>query len=184
LLQSISSLKNLVFISPNSHIHISDYIIDNLQTSSNIRNEFNELIFCDYTNYELTINKINKINKAELIKDIKNNLEIIEAKNEIIEAKIIENICCDNNNKNLKIGIISNNNNLTNKIKLNFDIKNINYNYSISKNILNNEIIDFIVILYKLKNNLDFDSHSFLSLIKHPLFIKFYNEEIIYNFEV
>jgi ATP-dependent helicase/nuclease subunit B len=172
------------FISPNSHIHISDYIIDNLQTSSNIRNEFNELIFCDYTNYELTINKINKINKAELIKDIKNNLEIIEAKNEIIEAKIIENICCDNNNKNLKIGIISNNNNLTNKIKLNFDIKNINYNYSISKNILNNEIIDFIVILYKLKNNLDFDSHSFLSLIKHPLFIKFYNEEIIYNFEV
>ena len=122
----------------------------------------------------------NLIDVKKTKEDLEKNFSLIEAKNELNEARIIKLICSENLNK--KIAIISNNESLLNFVKL--ELKNSDLYFNDTRNIgaFNSNLINFILlILENIENN--FDSHSLSQLLKHNLFCN-NNDKIISDFEI
>ncbi|NCA28036.1 MAG: hypothetical protein EBS92_02000 [Proteobacteria bacterium] len=174
----LSQLVDYLEISPSKIINITN---DSHQILSYNRQDFINLIFANFGNYSMFKNKC-----FESVKDndksINQDINIIELNNEFEEARIIAEICKSNQGLCQKIGIICNNQNLLQIIKNTFNAYNINYNNSSSQSILNIDIINFLALLFEIKFN-KFNSHNFLSFIKHKYFIKLANDKLIEDLE-
>ena len=147
------------------------------------RNDFCNLVFDDYKNFENLKNLCEKFKKNNAIADIESNLEIACLDNEINEAKIIAQIVNNNSKNDYKIGIICNNQNLSRTLKLYLNAYQVNYNDASSQSAIELGILRFLLLIFDIKNN-EFNSHNFLSFLKSQFFIKLYNEKLIEEFEI
>ncbi|MBM3590567.1 MAG: DUF2800 domain-containing protein [Alphaproteobacteria bacterium] len=169
----LSQLIDYLEISPSKIINI---INDSYQILSYNRQDFINLIFADF-NKNLCFESVKNINKS-----IAQDINIIEHNNEFEEARVIAEICQSNEGLLKKIGIICNNQNLLQIIKNTLNTYNINFNNTSSQSVLNIDIINFLVLLFENKFN-NFNSHIFLSFIKHKYFIKLANNKLIEELE-
>ena len=141
------------------------------KNSCEIRKDFGNLIFNDYKNFENFLKSCEEINKNFEITDIVSNLEISCFDNEINEAKSIVNIVKENLKNDLEIVVICNNQNLSRILKSYLNAYQINYNDASSQSSIYLDIIGFLMLIFEIKNN-EFNSHIFLSFIKHNFFNK------------
>lgn len=159
--------------------------IENLEfiNSPNIRKDFCNLIFNDYKNFENFKKSCEEINKNDEIADIASNLQICCFDNEINEVKSIVKIINENNQKNLEIAVICNNQNLSRILKSYLNAYQVNYNDASSQSAIYLDIIGFLLLIFEIKNN-EFNSHIFLSFLKHNFFVKLDNKKLIEEFEI
>ena len=112
--------------------------------------------------------------------DLENNFVIVEAEDQIKEAKIIAQIC--NNLTKSKTAIITNNVDLVKYIRFELDKEKIEFNDTTNKSILSSKLIEFIkLILLNYENSCN--SHSLLALIKHKYFDKRNCSNLIFELE-
>lgn len=159
--------------------------IKNLESinSPDIRKDFCNLVFNDYKNFENFKKYCEDIKKNNQIDEIPLGLEMACFDNEINEAKTIVKIIKENYKKDLQIGIICNNQNLSKLLKSYLNAYQINYNDASSQSAIYLDIIGFLLLIFEIKNN-DFNSHNFLSFIKHTFFTKLENKKLIEEFEI
>jgi len=174
----LSQLIDYLEISPSKIINI---INDSYQILSYNRQDFINLIFADFNHYSIFKNSCLESVK-NISKSIVQDINIIEHNNEFEEARVIAEICQSNQVLSQKIGIICNNQNLLQIIKNTLNTYNVNYNNTSSQSVLNIDIINFLVLLFEIKFN-NFNSHIFLSFIKHKYFIKLANNKLIEDLE-
>ena len=151
--------------------------------SPEIRKSFCNLVFNDYKNFENFKKSCEEIGKNNEIADIASNLEISCFDNEINEAKAIVKIINENNQKNLEIAVICNNQNLSRILKSYLNAYQVNYNDASSQSAIYLDIIGFLLLIFEIKNN-EFNSHIFLSFLKHNFFVKLDNKKLIEEFEI
>lgn len=120
------------------------------------------------------------LNIANLKEDLENNFQIIEAKNELEEAKIITLILSKNLNK--ISGLITNNEKLANLVKVNLRKVGLGFNDSRNIDIINSRITNFILLILELIES-DFNSSTLLALLKNPLCFYSNEKEILSDFE-
>lgn len=107
-------------------------------------------------------------------KDVKitdiNHISYIECDNHLQEAKIISMIIRDHIYKNNDVAVISNDKDLNYQIKLALRSYNINIGDSAGETLINSDKATiFLIILQVIES--EFSSATFLTLIKHKLFI-------------
>ena len=107
------------------------------------------------------------------------NFQIIEAKNEIQEAKIIAELLSDQK----KSALITNNRNLARLVKIELNQRAISFNDARNLDIFDSQLINFLLLILELKET-DFNSHNLLALLKHPLSIYSAEHETIAEFEI
>ena len=118
----------------------------------------------------------------EISRDIIENFIIIEAQNNLKESELIVEIIAKNQNFYKNIAIINNNSELTKIIELRLKKLGINYFNSSSVNLVNNELIIFILKILKLSES-DFNSWQLLSIFKDNLF-NFFADDFTAKFEI
>jgi ATP-dependent helicase/nuclease subunit B len=163
---NVPEIKNLEFIN-----------------SPEIKKDFCNLIFNDYKNFDNFKKTCEEIGKNNEIAEIVLNLEISCFDNEINEAKSIVNIIKEYNQKDLEIAVICNNQNLSRILKSYLNAYQVNYNDASSQSAIYLDIIGFLLLIFEIKNN-EFNSHIFLSFLKHNFFVKLNNEKLIEEFEI
>ncbi|MBL6664861.1 MAG: PD-(D/E)XK nuclease family protein [Rickettsiales bacterium] len=116
--------------------------------------------------------------QSNIDEDISKNFSIIEAEDPTKEAKIISQIC----KTDKKTAIITNNNQLVKYIRFELIKKNIEFNDTTNKSILDSKFIEFVqLILLNSENGCA--SHSLLALLKHKYFNKESYGDIIFDLE-
>ncbi len=121
--------------------------------------------------------------EQNFINDLQNNFYKIEAKNIFDEAKIISKIAILESQKQQKIAIIVNDSQISNLINQQLRLKNINFNCSESISISNSSIVNFLFLIIDFCSS-NFNSHSFLSIIKNPLSRYCNNQKLLETFEL
>lgn len=156
---------------------IQNYKQTQFQSSIDSRVDFfNKIYHFDNKN----IIKIDEV----LTKDLTNNVELFEAQNQMIEAKFIAKICQENSkNSNIKIGVIVNNQNLKLILKNFLKQYKILFNDTSSQDSSSLELLNFARLIFVNKFE-EFNSHNFLSLLKHSIFKKNFDLNLIHNFEI
>ncbi len=133
------------------------------------------------------VNKWQKIEKYVdtefAVKDLKQNFGLIEARNEIEEAKLIRLALIEAANNGKTAALITNNEKLADLVKLELQHDSAFFNDSRSRNISNSNLIQFLLLILELIET-NFNSHILLTILKHPLFFNSKNAEIIADFEV
>lgn len=124
---------------------------------------------------------IENIKNKKLQEDLNENFKLIEAKDEIEEAKIISLVLQENFGK--KIGIISNNDKLISLLKVDLNNRNISFNDSRNLGVFNSRLIDFLLLILELRSE-EFNSSSFLSILKGPFCLNNYEKKLITDFEI
>jgi len=115
--------------------------------------------------------------------DLQKNFRLIEAKNEIEEAKIIALILRETWELNKTAAIITNNNRLANLVKLELTNFHLPFNDTRNLKILNSNLVNFLLLIIELVES-DFNSHNLLAILKNPLCSYSLNKEILADFEV
>jgi ATP-dependent helicase/nuclease subunit B len=115
--------------------------------------------------------------------DLEKNFKIVEAKNEIEEAKIISLILRDAAKQNKNAAIVTNNDRLVELLKPQLEMMNLSFNDTRNLGIFNSKLINFLLLILELFES-DFDSHILLSILKNPLCIFSNEKEILTNFEI
>jgi ATP-dependent helicase/nuclease subunit B len=128
-------------------------------------NDRQELISLMMLPFEEVI-KWQNVKSETIAKDLEENFLLIEAKNNIEEAKVIAQILQKNIGK--KAAVIINDEDFINLLKLELERLNIEFNDSRSQKIFNSKLINFLTLILELIEG-DFNSHALLSLFKHPL---------------
>lgn len=147
------------------------------QISADSRMDFFNQIYHSNSKNIIAIDEI-------LNNDLQENIELFEASNQVVEAKFIAKFCQEHsNNSNKKIGIIINNQNLKIILKNFLKKYKILFNDTSSQDSINLDLLNFIQLIFINKFN-DFNSHNFLSFLKNPFFIKYFNDNFIDNFEI
>jgi len=103
----------------------------------------------------------NKIDFEQVLK----NFCLIEARNEIEEAKIIALILQEARGKS---AVITNNRDLAKLLRLELDCLCLPYNDARNLDVFDSPLINFLLLILELKES-DFNSHTLLALLKHPL---------------
>ena len=173
-----NQLFNFIKISGNkiNNLTYSDKIL-----APNCRNDF--IIELTKSSHE-TISWQNFSNHEKILeisKDIIENFSLIETENHLKESELIVEIINKNQNIYKNIAIINNNSELTRIIELRLKKLGINYFNSSSINLVNNELIIFILKIIKLSES-DFNSWQLLSIFKDDLF-NFFDEDFTARFE-
>jgi len=176
-------LNELIKFLDLENIFIPEIINQHFINAPDHRKDFCNLIFDDYKNLSNLKNSCQNFIKNNAKKDIELNLEIACLDNEINEAKIIAKIIQKNNINDIKIGVICNNQNLSRTLKLYLNTYQVNYNDASSQSAIELDIISFLLLIFEIKNS-EFNSHNFLSLLKHHFFKKLYNKKLIEEFEI
>ena len=176
-------LNNLINFLDLGKENIHEIQYQEFVNAPNIRKNFCNLIFNDYKNFENLKKSCEDIKKNNDIEDIVSNLEIACFDNEINEAKTIAKIIEENAKKDLEIGIICNNQNLSRVLKLYLNAYQVNYNDASSQSAIYLDVLSFLLLIFEIKNN-EFNSHNFLSFVKHNFFIKLNNKKLIEDFEI
>jgi ATP-dependent helicase/nuclease subunit B len=115
--------------------------------------------------------------------DLLENFQIIEAPNEIKEAKLIALALFSATQNKQNSALITNNNKLAKLVKLELKRFNLPFNDARNLGILRSQLINFLILILEL-NESEFDSTSLLALLKHPLFYNSKNQEILNDFEI
>ena len=115
--------------------------------------------------------------------DLQKNFRLIEAKNEIEEAKIIALILRETWELNKTAAIITNNDRLANLVKLELTNFHLPFNDTRNLKILNSNLVNFLLLIIELVES-DFNSHNLLAILKNPLCSYSLNKEILADFEV
>lgn len=169
----LSRLLESLEIEKKSLIQIS-------QTSSQIRQDMLALMMLPYekTTQWQKIESIIDAKKAK--EDLEKNFTLIEAKNEIEEARIIAAILQDKSDQNC--GVIINSPNLGKLLKLELERLNLTFNDSRNLDIFDSNLIKFLLLILEVWES-DFNSHSLLALLKNVL-CHHNNPEILSEFEI
>ncbi len=175
-------LYQLIKILTIKKTDIKDIIINENRLSCESRQQ---LISLTTKPYEKTIEwqKSNLLfDFTELNEDLAENVKLIELKNECEEAKAIFDIIIENYHKK-KIGIVTNNINLVELLKVNLNNQKVVFNNSYFQNLNSSNFINFILLLTEIKFS-KFDSYNLLTLLKHPLCKFSKNKNFIKDFEI
>jgi len=163
-------------------IDVQDIITNENKLSSDSRQQ---LISLATKPYEKTIDWQKSdllLHSTELNKDLIENIKIIELKNQCEEAKVIFDIIIKNY-QNKKIGIVTNNINLVELLKVNLNNQKIVFNNSYFQNLNSSIFINFLLLITEIKFS-KFDSYNLLTLLKHPLCKFSKNKNFIKDFEI
>ncbi len=161
--------------------NISQIKIERFLLSNNDREDFISLMMLPSKEVSAWQNISSHLNIGGLKEDLENNFQIIEAKNELEEAKIITLILSKNLNKTS--GLITNNKKLANLVKANLRKAKLGFNDTRNIDIINSKITNFILLILELIES-DFNSSILLALLKNPLCFYSNNKEILSDFEV
>ncbi|MBP7710318.1 MAG: PD-(D/E)XK nuclease family protein [Rickettsiales bacterium] len=115
--------------------------------------------------------------------DLTKNFRLIEAKNEIEEAKIIKLILHEALQNNKSTALITNNDKLASLVKLELAQGNLPFNDTRNLSIFNSPLVNFLLLILELIES-DFNSHSLLAILKNPLCSYSKNKEILADFEI
>lgn len=115
--------------------------------------------------------------------DLEKNFQLIEAKNEIEEAKIIALILNEAQHQQKNSALITNNDKLANLVKLELERLALPFNDSRNLSIFNSKLVNFLLQILELLEG-DFNSHSLLTLLKNPLCFYSKNTEVLAEFEI
>lgn len=162
--------------------NVQDIITNENKLSSDSRQQ---LISLATKPYEKTIDWQKSdllLHSTELNKDLIENIKIIELKNQCEEAKVIFDIIIKNY-QNKKIGIVTNNINLVELLKVNLNNQKIVFNNSYFQNLNSSIFINFLLLITEIKFS-KFDSYNLLTLLKHPLCKFSKNKNFIKDFEI
>ncbi len=122
--------------------------------------------FLNYIN--LPISKLN-LNRSTGTQVTPKCFKIIEAKNEIEEAKQIALSIIDHFKSDIRIGIVTENRVTAKLIKENLKKYNIEINDTVAKNLINLNEIKFFILIFELAITSNLDKIMLLSFLKHPL---------------
>lgn len=161
------------------NLEVKNLCYANYKISSQNRQNFLKLMMLPSSQINKWQHAEEYLEISEIRKDLQENFTLIEAENVILEAKLIAKILKENSDKNC--AIISNSSLFADILKLELNKENLPFNDSRSIKISENKLINFINLFYLLIEN-DFDSHSFLALLKHQ-YCKI-DKKLIYQFEV
>lgn len=123
-----------------------------------------------------------KWQKTDVTFDAK-NFQLIEAKNEIEEAKIIALLLKKNLSEQKSSALISNNDRLINFVKSELRRFHLSFNDSRNLKIFHSKLIIFLLLILELRES-DFDSHVLLAVLKNPLCRYSQNQKILADFEI
>jgi len=159
----LSELLKILEIEKKSLVSIHD---SKFETSPQIRQNVMSLMMLPYNQTA----KWQKIESALDVKkakeDLEKNFTLIEAKNEIQEARIIAEILRKKAAENC--GVIINSQNLGSLLKLELTRLGINFNDSRNLDIFDSNLVKFLLLILEVWES-DFNSHNLLSLLKNPL---------------
>ncbi|MES2961193.1 MAG: PD-(D/E)XK nuclease family protein [Pseudomonadota bacterium] len=115
--------------------------------------------------------------------DLEKNFQLIEAKNEIEEAKIISLALFDALNNQKTAAVITNNDKLAKLIKLELEQNSLPFNDTRNLSIFNSNLVNFLLLILELIES-DFNSHNLLALLKNPLCFYSKNSDLLADFEI
>ncbi|OFW81357.1 MAG: hypothetical protein A2887_03540 [Alphaproteobacteria bacterium RIFCSPLOWO2_01_FULL_40_26] len=113
-----------------------------------------------------------------LAEDLQQNFCLIEAQNEVEEAKIIASILQENANK--KSALITNNETLIKFVKLELKRLALPFNDSRKLKIFDSKLIEFLLLILTANDN----PHTLLAILKHPLCHYSKDQKAISEFEI
>lgn len=118
--------------------------------------------------------------------DLSKNFQLIEAKNEVEEAKIIalalvKNSQLKENEK--KSALITNNYRLADLVKAELRRFSCSFSDSRDQGVHNSKLVNFLLLILDLLDS-DFNSHSLLAALKHPLCNYSLDRQILIDFEI
>ena len=116
-------------------------------------------------------------------KDLAQNFLLIEARNEIEEAKLIRLALIKAVKSNKTAAVITNNGKLADLVKLELQNNLMLFNDSRSRNISDSKLVGFLLLILELIET-NFNSHALLTLLKHPLSFYAKNHEMLVDFEI
>jgi ATP-dependent helicase/nuclease subunit B len=160
-------LNNLVSSLKVNKADIIEIKYNQYLLSENSRREFISLTMLPFEKVNYWQDLATIINSTQLEKSLK-NVTLINARDEICEAKIITLALKKAKFENKKCGLITNNRRLISLVKLELRQYGLKYNDSTNLNVSGSKLINFILLILELLEN--FDSHKFLTLLNHNLF--------------
>lgn len=174
----LNQLLEILKIEKNSLNLIAD---EKSEISPRIRQDILSLMMLPFekTNQWQKIEDEIDVKKAK--EDLEKNFSLIEAKNEIEEAKIIALLLREKNN--LNCGVIANSSNLAALLKLELQRLGIDYNDSRNLDIFDANLVKFLLQIYEIWEN-DFNSHSLMALLKNSLCHHSKEQDLLAEFEI
>jgi ATP-dependent helicase/nuclease subunit B len=134
--------------------------------------------------------EISKWQKVEMMFDVKKasedlskNIQIIEAKNEIEESKLIAIILAENFQQQKTAALITNNHKLATLVKYELRRLSILFNDSRNIGIFDSKLINFLLLILDVIES-NFNSHSLLALLKNPLCFFSLDKKTLAEFEI
>lgn len=119
----------------------------------------------------------------KVAQDLQKNFCLVEAKNEIEEAKIIKLILAQALENKKTAALVTNNERLAQLVKLELEQGFLPFNDSRNLSIFNSPLVSFLLLILELLES-DFNSHNLLALLKHPLCSFGQKREILAEFEI
>ncbi len=115
--------------------------------------------------------------------DLAKNFHLIEAKNEIEEAKIIKLILLEALQNKKTSALITNNDKLAKLVKLELEQSFLPFNDTRNLSIFNSHLVNFLLLILELIES-DFNSHSLLAILKNPLCAYSQDKKLLADFEI
>ncbi len=115
--------------------------------------------------------------------DLSENIQLIEAKNEVEEAKIIALILLENFQQQKTSAVITNNKKLAELVRLELNVFSLPFNDARNIDVFSSKLINFLFLILELLESY-FNSHSLLTILKNPLCYHSQNKEILEKFEI
>lgn len=115
--------------------------------------------------------------------DLAKNFRLIEAKNEIEEAKIIKLILQESLENKKTAALITNNEKLAKIVRLELGQSLLPFNDTRNLSIFNSPLVNFLLLILELIES-DFNSHSLLAVLKNSLCTYSQDQNILADFEI
>jgi ATP-dependent helicase/nuclease subunit B len=115
--------------------------------------------------------------------DLSKNIQIVEAKNEIEESKLIAIILAENFRQQKTAALITNNHKLATLVKSELERFSISFNDTRNLGIFDSKLINFLLLIFDVIES-NFNSHSLLALLKNPLCFYSLDKKTLAEFEI
>ncbi len=123
------------------------------------------------------------LNVKKIVRDLQENFQLIEAKNEIEEAKIIALILQETRQNKKTAALISNNDKLASFVALELTRLNLSFNDTRNLSIFNSQLVNFLLLILELIES-NFNSYTLLAVLKNPLCAYSKSSTILNDFEI